>query len=414
VLAAADTLAELIRFEGARLLATLVRSVGDLSLAEEAVQEASIAALHDWEVRGLPDQPRAWLTTTARRKAIDIIRRERLRAGKEQAGTELMELSRPDTPPDSVLRDDLLRLIFTCCHPTLAPPDRLALALRTLCQLSVPQIAAVLLSSEAAVTKRLTRVRHKIAVARIPYRVPSDAELPQRLPAVCAVVHTLYTAGHAPVEGRDLVDVDACREGLRLARLVHELLPDEAMPTAVLSLILLTEARRPARTNGNGEPILLPDQDRALWDRSMIAEGAQLLTESLRRTEGIADPYQLQAAIAAEHDRAPSYAATDWAEVVRLYDLLVSVAPSGPAVLSRAVAIAESDGTEAGLAALEGLSDSPRVAAIRSELLARAGQFADAAAAVEASLAGAANERERVFRERRLADWRAAASGLLP
>jgi RNA polymerase sigma-70 factor (ECF subfamily) len=284
------------------------------------------------------------------------------------------------------------------------------LALRTLCQLSVPQIAAVLLSSEAAVSKRLTRVRNKIAVARIPYRVPSDAELPQRLPAVCAVVHTLYTAGHAPVEGGDLVDVDVCREALRLARLVHELLPDEALPTAVLALVLLTEARRPARTADNGEPILLPDQDRTLWDHDMVSEGAGLLSDSLRRTEGVADPYQLQAAIAAEHDGAASYAATDWPEVVRLYDLLVSVAPSGPAGLSRAVAVAERDGTEAGLAALEGLSDSPRVAAIRSELLARAGRFAEAAAAAEASLVGAANEREREFRERRLADWRAAAA----
>jgi RNA polymerase sigma factor (sigma-70 family) len=404
-LPAGDELAETIRIEGARLLATLVRTVGDLSIAEEAVQEAAIAALAEWPRAGVPDHPRAWLTTTARRKAIDIIRRERVRSGKEQAGVQLMELSRADEPPDTVLRDDMLRLIFTCCHPALAPESRVALALRTLCQLSVAQVAAVMLTSEAATTKRLTRARQKITTAHIPYRVPPDAELPSRLSAVCGVVHALYTSGHAPLGGDAVLDIDLCREGVRLARLLHELLPDEPMPAAVLALILLTEARRPARSDTAGDVILLADQDRSLWDRAMIADGLRLLADSLRRTDAIADPYQLQAAIAAEHARALSYAATDWAEIVRLYDLLVAVAPSPPAALSRAVAIAERDGPDAGLAALSGLGKEPRLEAVRSELLARTGRNAEAVAAVDASLLGDVTEPERRYRERKRAEW---------
>ena len=395
----------MIRIEGARLLATLIRMVGDLSIAEEAVQEAAIAALAEWPRKGVPDHPRAWLTTTARHKAIDIIRRERARTGKEQAGVQLMELSRADDPPDTVLRDDLLRLIFTCCHPALAPESRVALALRTLCQLSTAQVAAVMLTSETAAAKRLTRARQKITTARIPYRVPADAELPSRLAAVCGVVHALYTFGHAPLGGNALMNIDICGEGLRLARLLRELLPDEPMPAAVLALILFTEARRPARSDATGEVVLLADQDRGLWDRTLIAEGLELLDESLRRTEAIADPYQLQAAIAAEHARASSYAQTDWTEIVRLFDLLVAVAPSGPAALSRAVAIAERDGAEAGLAALHGLAIEPRVEAVRSELLARAGRYAEAIVAVDGSLVADVTEPERSYRERKRAEW---------
>jgi len=412
---AGDQLAEVIRIEGARLQAILVRALGDWSLAEEAVQEAAIAALRDWAVNGLPDEPRAWLTATARRKAIDIIRRERARDRKERAGVEMMELSRPDArdasdPDDTVLNDDLLRLIFTCCHPSLAPEARLALALRTLCQLSVAQVAAALLTTEVAMSKRLTRTRQKIALAKIPYRVPTDAELPERLATVCGVVHALYTAGHAPVSGDSLVDIDLCREGLRLSRLLHQLLPDEAMPAAVLALIVLTEARRPARTDAAGDVVLLSVQDRTRWDQAMISEGRQLLAESLRRTEGIADPYQLQAAIAAEHDRAADYPSTDWAEIIRLYDLLVSVAPSDPARLSRAVAVAEHDGPEAGLHALDGLRSDARTEAVRSELLARAGRFAAAVVAGRAALNGELTEPERRFRQRRLAEWVAASA----
>ncbi len=265
----------------------------------------------------------------------------------------------------------MLRLIFTCCHPSLAPEARLALALRTLCQLSVAQVADVMLTSESAMAKRLVRTRQKITMAKIPYRVPADAELPGRLGAVCGVVHSLYTAGHAPIDEDLVLDVDLCAEGLRLARLLHRLLPDEAMPAAVLALILLTEARRPARVDAQGAAVLLPNQDRSGWDQALIAEGLALLATSLRRTEGIADPYQLQAAIAAEHARAPAYPDTDWTEIVRLYDLLLSVAPSPPAALGRAVAVAERDGAAAGLAALESVPADPRREAIREALLGR-------------------------------------------
>jgi RNA polymerase sigma factor (sigma-70 family) len=407
-----DRLAEVIRVEGARLQATLVRSLGDWSLAEEAVQEASIAALRDWTARGLPDHPRAWLTATARRKAIDILRRERIRGTKEQAGAELMELTRSDEPPDSGLDDtafdsDMLRLIFTCCHPSLAPEARLALALRTLCQLPVAQVAAALLTSEAAMAKRLTRTKQKITLAGIGYRVPADAELPERLSAVCGVVHALYTAGHAPLTGPAVLDVDLCREGVRLARELHRLLPDEPMPAAVLALVLLTEARRPTRTDEQGDPVLLADQDRSRWVRALIAEGADLLAQSLRRTGGVADPYQLQAAIAYEHDRAGAYADTDWAEIVRLYDLLLSVAPSDPGALGRAVALAERDGPEAGLAALRDLPADQRREAVRSELLARLGRYAEAAEAVSAALTTDAPAGQQRFWRARLATWRA-------
>jgi RNA polymerase sigma-70 factor, ECF subfamily len=404
-----DRLAEVIRVEGARLQATLVRTLGDWSLAEEAVQEATIAALQDWAAHGLPDHPRAWLTATARRKAIDVIRRERIRGAKEQAGAELMELTRPDEPVDTVLDDDVLRLIFTCCHPSLAPDARLALALRTLCQLSVPQVAAAMLTSEAAMAKRLTRIRQKISIARIGYRVPADSELPARLSTVCGVVHALYTTGHAPLGGDSLLDVDLCTEGLRLARELHRLLPDEAMPAAVLALILLTEARRPARVDEHGDPVLLADQDRSCWDLAMIAEGTTLLEQSLRRTGGVADPYQLQAAIAYEHDRASAYADTDWAEIVRLYDLLLSVAPSAPAVLGRAVALAERDGPEAGLAALADLPADQRREAVRSELLGRLGRYAEAAEAVSAALVEEAPAGQQRYWERRRAEWQATA-----
>ncbi|GAB2667195.1 RNA polymerase sigma factor [Kribbella swartbergensis] len=397
-----DALAETIRVEGTRILATLIRTVGDVQLAEDAVQEATLAALGAWPVTGVPPEPRAWLTVTARRKAIDIIRRERLRAGKERDGLELMELSRPDgRVPDSVVQDDLLRLIFTCCHPALSPSTRIALALRTLCGLSPAQIAGVLLTTEVATMKRLTRARQKIAAARIPYRVPSEDELPERLPAVCGVIHSLYTSGHAPVEGQSAYDVDVCAEAVRLAELLHELLPEQPMPSAVLALLLLTEARRPARLDPDGDVVTLDQQDRTLWDTAAIDRGIALLNDSLLRSDQQADAYQLQAAIAAEHARVPSYAATDWREILRLYDLLVAIAPSTSALLARAVAAAEANGTAAGLALLEELPPSPRWYAVRAELLARDHRYAEAAAELTKALAGPATDPERAHRARR-------------
>ena len=401
---AAAELAEVVRVEGTRILATLVRTTGSLQVAEDAVQEAAVRALRDWPRSGVPDQPRAWLTVTARRVAIDILRREGARAGKEREGMELRDLSDPD-PPDSVVRDDRLRLIFTCCHPALAPEARVTLALRVLCGLSPAQIAAVLLSTEAAVAKRLTRTRTKIARAGIPYRVPADAELPARVGAVCGVLHASYTAAHSALDGPGLSDVDGCREAVRLARLVHGLMPDEPGPMAVLALQLLTEARRPARVDAAGDPVLLADQDRGRWDRALVAEGLALLDRSLRRTAGVADPYQLQAAVAVEHARAGSYAATDWPEIVRLYGILLSVAPTPAAALARAVAVAEASGPAAGLAALDGIPPDPRWHAVRGELLARQGRYAEAVEATRAALAGPVNDPERRHRERRIAGW---------
>jgi RNA polymerase sigma factor (sigma-70 family) len=396
-----ETVAETVRVEGARILATLIRTVGDVRTAEDAVQEATLAALRAWPVTGVPPQPRAWLTVTARRKAIDILRREQARPDKERDGLRMIELAGSDLPPEHVVRDDQLRLIFTCCHPTLSPPTRVALALRTLCGLSPAQIAGVLLSTEAAVTRRLTRARQKIAAAGIPYRVPARDELADRLPAVCAVVTSLYTAGHAPVDGGAAYDVDACAEAVRLAELLHGLLPDQPMPAAVLALLLLTEARRPARLDERGDVVTLDRQDRARWDAGTTARGIALLNESLRRTDGQADAYQLQAAIAAEHTRAAGYAGTDWTEVRRLYDLLMSVAPSDAAALGRAVAAAEATGPASGLALLDTLPRGPRWHAVRAELLARQERYAEAAGELAASLDGPATLPERQYRERR-------------
>ena len=398
---AQDRVAETVRVEGAVILATLIRTVGDVQVAEDAVQEATLAALGAWPVTGVPPQPRAWLTLTARRKAIDILRRERARPGKERDGLQMIELTRSDLPTDDVVHDDLLRLVFTCCHPALSPPTRVALALRTLCGLSPAQIAGVLLTSEAATTKRLTRARQKIAAAHIPYRVPAEDELGDRLPAVCAVIHSLYTAGHAPVDGVVAYDVDACAEAVRLAELLHGLLPDEPMPAAVLALLLLTEARRPARLDVHGHVVTLDQQDRGRWDAAAIGRGIALLNDSLFRSGGQADAYQLQAAIAAEHARAASYADTDWTEILRLYDLLVSIAPSDAAGLGRAVAAAEATDPATALAMLAEIPPGPRWHAVRAELLAREGQFAEAARELTESLAGPATQPEREHRTRR-------------
>jgi RNA polymerase sigma-70 factor (ECF subfamily) len=405
-LSAEARLAETVRIEGVRILATLVRTVGDLELAEDAVQEATIAALRDWPVSGVPDNPRAWLTVASRRKAIDIVRREGLRVGKEREGMELVDLNAAE-PAEGAVHDDQLRLIFTCCHPALALDSRVALALRTLCGLSVEEVAAALLTSEAAMAKRLTRTRQKIAQASIPYRVPSADELPGRLAAVCAVLHSLYTSGHTRLSGEQLMDVDVCAEAIRLARLLSRLLPSAPEPPGLLALLLLTEARRPARLDAAGEVVLLADQDRTLWDAVKIAEGLALLGQSLERTAGIADPYQLQAAMAAQHAIAATSADTDWAEIVRLYDLLLSVQPANSAAsLGRAVAVAEAEGPAAGLAALDVLADrDQRWQALQAELLGRLGRFDEAISAMRRSLDATLPVPERDHRMRRIARW---------
>lgn len=406
---ASRDLAEVIRTEGARILATLVRILGDLQLAEDAVQEAAIRALRQWPASGVPDSPRAWLTVTAKRAAIDALRRESVRTAREREAVPL-DLGEP---PEHIVHDDMLRLIFTCAHPALSLESAVTLALRTLCGLSTAELAAVLLTTESAVAKRLTRTRAKIAKAGIPYQVPSDSDLPQRLSAVCAVLHSAYTSAHTASGQAQLTDVDGCREAVRLARLVCALMPDEAMPMAVLALLLFTEARRRARTDGNGDPVPLADQNRDAWDAAMIDEGRRLLDNSLQRTDGIADAYQLQAAIAAEHAIARSYPETDWAEVVRLYDLLIDVYPSSAARLARTVAVAELSGPEAGLAELNvdkpGVDDHRRHA-VRGELLARTGRFDEAIAAMTASLTSAVNAPEAAHRRRLIAEWTLAIS----
>ena len=405
-----DALAETIRIEGTRILATLIRTVGSVQLAEDAVQEAAVAALGAWPVTGVPPEPRAWLTVTARRKAIDIIRREQSRGAKERDGADLIELSKREIDTEDVVQDDLLRLIFTCCHPSLSPPTRVALALRTLCGLSPAQIAGVLLTTEAATTKRLVRARQKIAAARIPYRVPTEDELPERLPAVCAVIHSLYTAGHAPAEGDAAYDVDLCGEAIRLAELLHSLLPGQPTPTAVLALLLLTEARRPARLDDAGDVVTLDLQDRSLWNQGLITRGVTLLNDSLERSARQADAYQLQAAIAAEHARVPSYPATDWREIVRLYDLLVEVSPSPAADLARVVAIAETGEVGTALELLDAIPPSSRRHAVRAELLARTKRYAEAVNELDQALAVAPpNHPERSHRERRRAHFRRLA-----
>ena len=397
-------LAETIRTEGARILATLVRTVGDLHIAEDAVQEAAMRALRQWPVTGLPESPRAWLTVTARRAAIDFLRREGARTAKERAA---VDLPLDDDTPEAVVHDDMLRLIFTCAHPALSLDAQVTLALRVLCGLTTTQIASVLLSSESAVAKRLTRTRAKISRAGIPYQVPSAAELPERLSAVCAVVYTLYTSAHSATAGPHLSDVDGCREAVRLARLVCALMPDEGAPMSVLSLLLLTEARRDARTDAGGHPIVLAEQNRALWDATAIDEGRRLLDASLRRSDGIADPYQLQAAIAASHAAAATYRDTDWAEIVRLYNLLIEVHPSSAARLARAVAVAEDSGTAAGLAALAELEPDQRWHTVCAELLARDGRYLEAIDEMTASLTdpGSVSDAEADHRQRQIAQW---------
>jgi RNA polymerase sigma-70 factor (ECF subfamily) len=388
---AQDRLAETVRVEGRRVLATLIRLVGDLQLAEDAVQEAAVAALRTWPGTGVPDDPRAWLTVTARHKAYDLLRRETARPLKEAAASreweapaaaaDLAEEVLDVVEPDSVVRDDLLRLVFTCCHPALTREAQVALALRTLAGLEVPAIARAFLVPEATMAKRLVRARQKIAAARIPYRVPADAELPERLAPVLAVVHLIATEAHAPSSGEDVVRVDLEVEGVRLARLLAELMPGEAEVLSLLALLLFTAARRPARTGQDGEPVLLADQDRSRWDRAAVAEASLLLAEAVRRSGGVAGPYQVQAHLAACHTTAPSWADTDWDRIVGLYDLLLRSSANPAVALNRAVALGERDGPAAGLAALDVITELPRSHlwhAARAESLRRLGRVAEA------------------------------------
>ncbi len=382
-----------------KAVAVLTRLLGDLDSAEEAVQEAFLTAVQRWPVDGVPPSPAGWIVTTARNRAIDRLRREAARTGKHAEAALLHTGSEPQEV--GVVQDDRLRLIFTCCHPALAPQARVALTLRLLGGLSTAEIARAFLVPEATMAQRLVRAKAKIRDARIPYRVPTEAELPDRLPAVLAVVYLVYTEGHAATSGGRVVREDLCAEAVRLGRLLAGLMPDEPEVAGLLALMLLTSSRLPARTGPGGEPVLLADQDRSRWDRALITEGQELVRRCLRR--GRPGPYQLQAAIAAVHSDAPTVADTDWAQILQLYDHLLALAPSPVVALNRAVAVAEVHGPALALQLVDAL-ELPRSHlghAVRADLLARLGRSSEAAAAYDAALELAGNEADRAFLRRR-------------
>ncbi|HVW34140.1 MAG TPA: RNA polymerase sigma factor [Acidimicrobiia bacterium] len=398
------------RAESGRCVATLVRLFGSIDIAEEAVQDAFATALERWPETGLPPNPGAWITTTARNRAIDRLRRESSRHDRHIQAAALRQAAEEPIEPVGPVSDDRLRLIFTCCHPALAPEARIALTLRLLGGLSTPEIARAFLVSEPTMAARLTRAKTKIAAARIPYRVPVDGELPERLRPVLAVVYLIFNEGYTASAGDELIRADLCAEAIRLARLLVELMPDEPEATGLLALLLLIESRRAARTTGAGELVLLADQDRRRWDRALIAEGQALVRACLRRNRP--GPYQIQAAISAVHSDSATAADTDWDQIVALYDQLLAVSPTPVVALNRAVAVAERDGPATALAEIETLplSGYHLFHATRADLLNRLGRPAEAAEAYQAALARATNAAERAFLERRLTDARTAAT----
>jgi RNA polymerase sigma-70 factor (ECF subfamily) len=383
------------------VLATLVRVTGSLELAEDAVQDAAERALAGWPRDGVPAEPRAWLTLTARRRAIDIARREAARTGKEAEAVSLADPPEPDEPTD------LLRLVFTCCHPALDVPTQVALSLRTLCGLSTPEVARAMLVPEQTMAKRLTRARQKIARAAIPYRVPSDEELPERLRGVLATVYLLFNEGYAASAGDDPIRPALVDEAIRLTRLLASLMPGEPSVLGLLALELLQDSRRAARFSPTGDTVLLADQDRTRWDRAKVVEGVTLVGEGLRRTPDHPDPYVVQAAIAACHALAPASSATDWTAVVSWYDVLLTVLDTPVVRLNRAVAIGELRGPADGLASvdeIDGMEEYPLAHAARAELLVRLGRTTEAAQAYAAALRLPQHAAQRAFLERRKAE----------
>ena len=405
---AREALVGVVRDEGRRVLATLVRTVGDVGLAEDAVQDAVVRALEAWPRDGVPASPRAWLTVVARRRAVDLLRREAGRGAKEAAAMDLLQDPAGDVPPpDGVVRDDLLRLVFTCCHPSLSLEAQVALSLRTLCGLSTAEVARALLVPEPTMVKRLARARQKIRQARIPYRIPADHELPDRLAGVAATVYLLFNEGYSATGGDHPLRAELADEAVRLGRLLAGLLPDEPAVLGLLALMLLQDARRPARLDDAGGLVLLADQDRGRWRHDLVQEGVVLVGQGLRRTPERPDPYVVQAAIAACHGLAPNYAATDWAAIVSWYDVLLGVQDTPVVRLNRAVAVGQRDGPAAGLAEVErvdGLAGYPLWHAARGELLHRLGRPAAAAAAYRSALALGPNQAQRRHLERRLAE----------
>jgi RNA polymerase sigma-70 factor (ECF subfamily) len=395
------------------VLASTARVAGDLDLAEECVQEAYAAALRAWVTGGIPDNPAAWLTTAARRRAIDVIRRESaLRARlpllvEPEGGPGQDEDAMDPTAPALGDGDDRLRLIFTCCHPALAAEAQVALTLRLVCGVATPDIARAFLLSEPTMAARITRAKKKIAVARIPYRVPRHAELPERLHAVLNVVHLLFTAGHTAPSGPSLVRADLVDRAMQLTRMLRELMPDETEARGLHALLLVTDARRATRADDRGRLIRLEDQDRSRWDRAALAEAETLITGCLRS----ASPgrYVLQAAIASVYAEAAAYEQTDWPQIVALYDELLRVWPSPVVALNRAVSLAMAAGPEVALAEVErleadgGLAGYQYLPAVKADLLARLGHTDEAAGAYRRALELTANEAERAFLAERLA-----------
>ena len=376
----------------------LTRSLGDISLAEEAVQDAFATAVQRWPADGIPPAPAGWIITTARNRGIDRFRREAARAAKqEQAAAP----SAPDEPEETgPVDDDRLRLIFTTCHPSLAPAAQVALTLRLLGGLSTPEIARAFLVPEPTMAQRISRAKAKIRDAGIPYRVPAADELPARLRGVLAAVYLIFNEGYSASAGPELIRAELCDEALRLGRLLVELLPDESEALGLLALMLLVDARRAVRTGDDGSFVALPAQDRGRWNAARIDEGQQLLRACLRRNRP--GPYQLQAAINAVHSDARDAAHTDWRQIVALYDQLLGLAPGDVVALNRAVAVAEVDGPAAALRLVEAL-ELPQYHlfhAVRADLLRRLGRNADAAAAYRQAIERCTNEREREFLEK--------------
>jgi RNA polymerase sigma-70 factor, ECF subfamily len=393
----ADAIERAYRESSGRAVATLVRVFGDIDLAEEAVQEAFAVATERWPETGVPPNPGGWIVTTARNKALDRLRRESSRFGRETEAARILAGFEPPEDKEGPVQDDRLRLIFTCCHPALAAEAQIALTLRLIAGLQTPEIAHAFLVPEPTIAQRLVRAKRKIRAAGIPYRVPRDAELPDRLPYVLAVVYLVLNEGYTASAGQDLLRADLCAEAIRLARLLAELMPDEPEVRGLLALLLLTGARSGARTGPDGSLVLLADQDRGRWDQAMIAEGQYLVRACLR--QGRPGSYQIQAAINAVHSDAATAANTDWGQILALYDQLMAVAPTPVVALNRLVAVAEVYGPAPALDLADqlGLDGYHLFHATRADLLRRLGRRDEAAAAYDVAIARAANGAERAF-----------------